>query len=56
MFSNKDALESLLDGLMQATVCQEVVGWREDARKLILVLTDEGYHVAGDGKVSVRIM
>ena len=49
--SNNDNPEALFDGLLQAVVCTEVVGWRENARHLILILTDRGYHIAGDGKV-----
>ena len=49
--SNLDAAEAMFDGIMQAVVCREVVGWREDARRLLLVLTDNGYHIAGDGRV-----
>jgi len=41
--------------LLQAVVCGEVVGWRENARRLILILTDRGYHIAGDGTVSSNI-
>ena len=50
--SNNDQPEALLEGLLQATVCKEVVGWREETRRLIMVFTDQGYHIAGDGKVS----
>ena len=49
--TNNDTPEALLEGLLQAVVCGGVVGWRSEARKLILIFTDEGYHVAGDGKV-----
>jgi len=33
---NVDAAESTLDALMQAIVCGEVVGWRKEARKVLL--------------------
>ncbi|KAI8490708.1 neuregulin binding [Branchiostoma belcheri] len=48
---NIDAAEGLLDALMQATVCQEQIGWREDAARVILVLTDAPFHWAGDGRL-----
>ena len=51
--SNDNDPEALLEGMLQAIVCDELVGWRTESRKLILVFTDELYHVAGDGKVSV---
>lgn len=38
--------------LMQAVVCTNVVGWREDARKVLLVLTDAIMHTAGDGRLA----
>ena len=43
----------MLEALLQVAVCKEVVGWREASRKLILVMTDRGFHLAGDGKVSL---
>ena len=27
------------------------VGWREDALKMVFLVTDQTFHVAGDGKV-----
>lgn len=38
---------------MQAMVCQEKVGWRKNARHLLIVSTDGPFHVAGDGLVGV---
>ena len=49
--TNIDAPEAMFDGIMQAAVCGEVVGWRNNARKLMLILTDNAYHIAGDGRV-----
>ncbi len=49
--TNIDSPEAMFDGIMQAAVCQEVVGWRENTRRLMLVLSDNTYHMAGDGKV-----
>ncbi|XP_035671816.1 uncharacterized protein LOC118412872 isoform X1 [Branchiostoma floridae] len=48
---NIDTAEGLLDALMQATVCKEQIGWRHDAARLILVLTDAPFHWAGDGRL-----
>ncbi len=49
--TNDDDPEALLDGLLQAAVCDDLIGWREESRKLILAFTDQLYHLAGDGKV-----
>jgi hypothetical protein len=49
--SNHDAPEAMLEAILQVAVCKDVVGWREAARKLILVMTDQGFHTAGDGRV-----
>ena len=31
----------------------QLIGWREVSRKLLLFITDAGFHYAGDGKVCV---
>lgn len=36
---------------MQAVVCRGDIGWREQARRLLVFSTDAGFHYAGDGKV-----
>ena len=36
---------------MQAIVCNDDIGWREKARKLLVFSTDAGFHYAGDGKM-----
>ena len=28
-----------------------MIGWREDALKMVFLVTDQNYHIAGDGKV-----
>ena len=48
---NVDEPEGGLDGLMQAMVCWDRVGWRKKARKIILLATDRDYHFAMDGKL-----
>lgn len=39
------------DAIMQAIVCRNHIGWREQARRLLVFSTDAGFHYAGDGKV-----
>lgn len=48
--SNYDTQEGILDALAQVIVCKNEIGWRNESRKIIIVLTDQSYHVAGDGK------
>lgn len=48
---NLDAPEGGFDAIMQAIVCKEQIGWRPQARKLLVFSTDDGFHYAGDGKV-----
>ena len=51
--ANHDVPEAMLEALLQAVVCRDTIGWRNESRKLILVVTDQGFHTAGDGIVSV---
>lgn len=51
MTGNVDNLEGGLDGIVQAIVCDQQVGWAHQARKLMLVATDGLLHFAGEGKV-----
>ena len=53
---NVDNLEGGMDGVMQAVLCVEQVGWAHRARKLMLVATDGLLHFAGDGKVCIFII
>ena len=46
---NLDAPEGGFDAIMQAIVCQSQIGWREEARRLLVFSTDAGFHYAGDG-------
>ncbi|XP_076167863.1 integrin beta-nu [Ptiloglossa arizonensis] len=48
---NVDNLEGGLDGIVQAIVCANEVGWGRQARKIILMATDGLLHFAGDGKL-----
>lgn len=36
---------------MQVIVCKEEIGWRDQARRLVVFSTDDSYHAAGDGKL-----
>lgn len=36
---------------MQAVACRDKIGWRPQARRLLLFSTDAGFHYAGDGKL-----
>lgn len=36
---------------MQAIVCRQSIGWRDQARRLLVFSTDAGFHYAGDGKL-----
>ena len=47
-----DIPEGTLDAMMQAIVCRDVVGWREKSRKILLVMTDDSVHTAGDGTLA----
>jgi hypothetical protein len=51
---NVDEPEGGLDALMQSVVCSEEIGWRRNARKLLVFSTDSGFHIAGDGKVNAE--
>ena len=42
---------SLLHNVYMKMFLFQIIGWRSDALRLLLIFTDQGYHVAGDGKV-----
>ncbi|XP_031560652.1 integrin beta-1-like isoform X2 [Actinia tenebrosa] len=48
---NVDRPEGGLDALVQVAVCEKEIGWKSklDARRLVILCTDSGYHFAGDG-------
>ncbi|XP_013186565.1 integrin beta-PS [Amyelois transitella] len=48
---NLDAPEGGFDAIMQAVVCKRDIGWRDQARRLLVFSTDAGFHYAGDGKL-----
>ncbi|XP_064401287.1 integrin beta-1-like [Halichondria panicea] len=48
---NQDSPEGGFDGFLQAIVCTNLIGWRSVSRKLLIYITDAGFHIAGDGKL-----
>ncbi|XP_059418463.1 integrin beta-2 [Carassius carassius] len=48
---NLDPPEGSLDAIMQAAVCVDEIGWGNSTRLLVLA-TDDGFHMAGDGKLA----
>ncbi|KAK8383550.1 hypothetical protein O3P69_015779 [Scylla paramamosain] len=50
--TNVDRPEGMLDALMQVVSCENEVEWRTEALKVVVVFTDAGFHVAGDGKLA----
>uniref|UniRef100_A0A3Q4AUH3 Integrin beta n=1 Tax=Mola mola TaxID=94237 RepID=A0A3Q4AUH3_MOLML len=49
---NLDSPEGSLDAIMQAAVCGDIIGWRNSSTRLIVLTTDAGFHMAGDGKLA----
>ncbi|XP_059199071.1 integrin beta-2 [Centropristis striata] len=49
---NLDSPEGSLDAMMQAVVCGDKIGWRNSSTRLIVLTTDAGFHMAGDGKLA----
>uniref|UniRef100_A0A4W5P9V8 Integrin beta n=1 Tax=Hucho hucho TaxID=62062 RepID=A0A4W5P9V8_9TELE len=49
---NLDSPEGTLDAIMQAAVCGHRIGWRNSSTRLIVLTTDDGFHMAGDGKLA----
>ncbi|KAM8999040.1 integrin beta-3 [Sarcophilus harrisii] len=49
---NRDAPEGGFDAIIQATVCDEKIGWRNDASHLLVFTTDAKTHIALDGRLS----
>lgn len=47
---SRDTQEGGLDALAQVLVCNDIIGWRNESRKIVVFLTDGTYHAAGDGK------
>ncbi|XP_066499825.1 integrin beta-4 isoform X2 [Hoplias malabaricus] len=46
---NLDAPEGGFDAILQAAVCQSVIGWRNDSTHLLVFSTESAFHYEGDG-------
>ncbi|CAL4065558.1 unnamed protein product, partial [Meganyctiphanes norvegica] len=49
---NIDPLEGGFDGIMQAMVCKDIIGWTDGSEKIVVYLSDNEPHMAGDGKLA----
>ncbi|VVC97300.1 integrin beta pat-3-like [Leptidea sinapis] len=47
---NYDPQEGTLDALAQVITCNKEISWRDESRRVIIVLTNAPYHAAGDAK------
>ena len=47
--TNIDIPEAGLDAIAQAMLCPQIIGWEEDRKKIIIVMTDAEMHFAFDG-------
>ncbi|XP_061185830.1 integrin beta-3-like [Saccostrea echinata] len=50
--TNFDKPNGMLDGLIQAMVCGDKIGWRKKARRMLFYSTDATFHHAGDGRLA----
>lgn len=48
---NIDNPEGGFDALLQVMVCEKMVGWRPESRRVIVFTTDQSFHIALDGKL-----
>ncbi|KAL5496988.1 hypothetical protein EMCRGX_G013370 [Ephydatia muelleri] len=48
---SSDNPESALDGAGQVLACKKLIGWRNEAFHMMMIITDANYHRAGDGKL-----
>nr|KAG5690037.1 hypothetical protein BaRGS_009844 [Batillaria attramentaria] len=51
-----DDSEGGMDGMMQALVCEEIIGWRERSRRIIVYSSNSMFHLAGYGKLGGATM
>ncbi|XP_054847945.1 integrin beta-8 [Eublepharis macularius] len=49
---NIDTPEGGFDAMLQAAVCQSHIGWRREAKRLLLMMTDQTSHLALDSKLA----
>lgn len=52
---NLDGPEGGLEAVLQAIVCESQIGWRKNARRLLVYTTDATFHFAGDGRVREQL-
>ncbi|XP_077158658.1 integrin beta-8 isoform X2 [Paroedura picta] len=50
--ANIDTPEGGFDAVLQAAVCQSQIGWRREAKRLLLMMTDQTSHLALDSKLA----
>ena len=50
--TNVDDPEDPLGAILQAVVCDDLIEWRETSIKILLVMTDDVLHTAGDGRLA----
>ncbi|XP_062899816.1 integrin beta-8 [Mobula hypostoma] len=48
---NEDTPEGSLDALLQVAVCESQIGWRKEAKRLLLLITDQLSHLALDSRL-----
>ncbi|XP_077973499.1 uncharacterized protein LOC120348632 isoform X2 [Styela clava] len=46
---NLDPPEGALDAMLQVVECKDVIGWRENTLRLLMVATESAFHYADDG-------
>ncbi|KAG8573215.1 hypothetical protein GDO81_012329 [Engystomops pustulosus] len=49
---NIDDPEGVFDAMLQAAVCHKEIGWRKEAKRLIILMTDQTSHLALDSKLA----
>ncbi|XP_065897548.1 integrin beta-1-A-like [Dysidea avara] len=49
---NLDTPEGGMDAVLQAILCEEIIGWRPPSLKMLMHISDAPIHVAGDGKLA----
>ncbi|XP_053571697.1 integrin beta-8 [Bombina bombina] len=49
---NIDNPEGTFDAMLQAAVCHKDIGWRKEAKRLLIVMTDQTSHLTYDSKLA----
>ncbi|XP_020369391.1 integrin beta-3 isoform X1 [Rhincodon typus] len=49
---NRDTPEGGMDAILQATVCTDDIGWRQEATHMLVFVSDAGSHFALDGRLA----